>query len=142
MTSFQPELAVRCHGVFKTDGTGAASVPALRGVDLNVSLGELLMLVGPSGCGKTTLISIVAAILDPDQGECEVLGHDIFHMDQKNKVRTRLTFVMVTAQDGVSPQVLAARAFTRIPVCGHALPRILQPTPCVGTWSIQRTWEI
>ena len=89
MKNSQAELAVRCHGVFKTYGTDAASVPALRGVDLNVRLGELLMLVGPSGCGKTTLISIVAAILDSDQGECEVLGHDIIHMDQKDKVRFR-----------------------------------------------------
>jgi putative ABC transport system ATP-binding protein len=32
-------------------------VQALRGIDLDVLLGELTLLVGPSGCGKTTLIS-------------------------------------------------------------------------------------
>ena len=50
-------------GVTKTFGTGANAVQALRGIDLTVASGELLMLVGPSGCGKTTLISVLAGIL-------------------------------------------------------------------------------
>jgi putative ABC transport system ATP-binding protein len=56
-------VAVRCQGVTKTYGRGHAAVQALRGVDLDVRLGELLMLVGPSGCGKTTLISVLAGVL-------------------------------------------------------------------------------
>lgn len=69
-------LAVRCRGVVKTYGSGPVEVRALRGVDLDVTRGELLMLVGPSGCGKTTLISIIAGVLDRDAGECAVLGVD------------------------------------------------------------------
>jgi putative ABC transport system ATP-binding protein len=60
------EIAVRCHGVTKTYGRGNAAVQVLRGVDLEVRTGELLMLVGPSGCGKTTLISILAGVLARD----------------------------------------------------------------------------
>jgi putative ABC transport system ATP-binding protein len=37
-------------------------------------MGELAMLVGPSGCGKTTLISIIAGLLDANEGGLEVLG--------------------------------------------------------------------
>jgi putative ABC transport system ATP-binding protein len=58
---------------------------ALRGIDLEIHRGELLMLVGPSGCGKTTLISIVAAILNQDSGKCEVLGRDLQHMGQTER---------------------------------------------------------
>jgi putative ABC transport system ATP-binding protein len=78
-------LAVRCRGLTKTYGTGDASVMALRGIDLDVRMGELLMLVGPSGCGKTTLISIIAAILDHDSGQCEVLGRDVKRMGQRER---------------------------------------------------------
>jgi len=83
------EPVVRCRGLTKTYGHGSASVAALRGLNLDVELGELLMLVGPSGCGKTTLISILAAILDADRGECRVLGQDLGRMGEKEKVAFR-----------------------------------------------------
>ena len=83
------DIAVRCRGVTKTYGTGDARVTALRGVDLEIRRGELLMLVGPSGCGKTTLISVIAAILDPDSGTCEVLGRDLQHMGQSERAHFR-----------------------------------------------------
>jgi putative ABC transport system ATP-binding protein len=64
-------------------------VMALRGIDFEVRHGELLLLVGPSGCGKTTLISIIAAILDQDSGKCEVLGHDLEEMGQRERAHFR-----------------------------------------------------
>jgi putative ABC transport system ATP-binding protein len=84
-----PDLAVRCTGVTKTYGTGNAKVVALRGVELDVHTGELLMLVGPSGCGKTTLISVIAGILDQDEGSCMVFEHDWQHMSLYAKTRYR-----------------------------------------------------
>jgi putative ABC transport system ATP-binding protein len=83
------EFAVRCRSLTKTYGTGDAKVMALRGVDLDVRVGELLMLVGPSGCGKTTLISVIAAILNQDSGSCEVLGQELQGMDQRQRTRFR-----------------------------------------------------
>jgi putative ABC transport system ATP-binding protein len=82
-------LAVRCQGITKSYGTGDAKVTALRGIDLDVRRGELLMLVGPSGCGKTTLISVLAAILDQDGGECAVLGKDLRRMSQRQRATFR-----------------------------------------------------
>ena len=86
---FNQQLAVTCRGVTKTYGAGDTSVMALRGIDLDVRRGELLMLVGPSGCGKTTLISVIAAILDQDSGDCEVLGQNLNNMGQKERTRFR-----------------------------------------------------
>jgi len=83
------QFAVHCRGVTKTCRTGDAGVMALRGVDLDVRRDELLMLVGPSGCGKTSLISVIAAILDPDPGNCEVLGQNLKAMDPKERTRFR-----------------------------------------------------
>ena len=83
------DIAVRCRSLTKTYGAGDASVMALRGVDLDVRRGELLMVVGPSGCGKTTLISVIAAILGQDSGQCEVLGRDLKNMGQNERTRFR-----------------------------------------------------
>lgn len=89
MMKASPELAVYCRSIIKTYGAGVAKVEALRGVDLDVRRGELLMLVGPSGCGKTSLISIIAAILDQDSGTCEVLGHELQSMNPTERARFR-----------------------------------------------------
>ncbi|MBZ5590511.1 MAG: ABC transporter ATP-binding protein [Acidobacteriia bacterium] len=98
-TETQP--AVRCHGVTKTYGQGNAAVQALRGVDLDVGMGELLMLVGPSGCGKTTLISVLAGLLQRDGGDCSVLEHDYGQMSPPETTRFRgrnIGFVFQTFQ--------------------------------------------
>ena len=85
--------AVSCRGVTKTYVTGSAKVLALQGIDLDVRVGELLMLVGPSGCGKTTLISVIAGILDHDEGECLVFEQNVRDMGQTQKTRYRGTHV-------------------------------------------------
>jgi putative ABC transport system ATP-binding protein len=82
-------IAVRCHGVVKSYGEGDTKVTALRGVDLEIRQGELLMIVGPSGCGKTTLISVIGAILSQDHGECVVLGRDLQRMSQSERAHFR-----------------------------------------------------
>ncbi|MEI8226640.1 MAG: ABC transporter ATP-binding protein [Planctomycetota bacterium] len=83
------DLAVRVRGVTKEFGSGDSLARALRGVDLDVPYGELLMLVGPSGCGKTTLVSIVAGTLQPTAGDVMVLGKDLVAMSNGHKVRFR-----------------------------------------------------
>jgi putative ABC transport system ATP-binding protein len=83
------DVAVRVRGVTKEFGSDGARTRALRGVDLDVPYGELLMLVGPSGCGKTTLVSIVAGTLQPTSGEVLVLGQDLARMGNGRKVRFR-----------------------------------------------------
>ena len=82
-------LAVHCRGVTKTYDTGGQQVVALRGVDLDIHTGRLMMLVGPSGCGKTTLISVIAGILNQDEGVCEVFGQDLLHLRQKDLLKFR-----------------------------------------------------
>jgi putative ABC transport system ATP-binding protein len=85
----RPDLAVHCRGVTKDFGAGDSLTRALRGVDLDVSYGELLMLVGPSGCGKTTLVSIVAGTLQPTAGVVNVLGCDLAAMSNGRTVKFR-----------------------------------------------------
>jgi ABC-type lipoprotein export system ATPase subunit len=83
------KLAVRCQNVVKVYDTGEQKVTALNGINLDIAMGELMMLVGPSGCGKTTLISVIAGILDQDDGRCEVLGENLLNMRSKDKLNFR-----------------------------------------------------
>jgi len=83
------DVAVRVRGVTKEFGAGGSLTRALRGVDLDVPYGELLILAGPSGCGKTTLVSIVAGTLAPSDGEVVVLGKDLVAMTNGRKVKFR-----------------------------------------------------
>jgi heme ABC exporter ATP-binding subunit CcmA len=51
--------------------------PALAGVDLEVDVGEVVLLRGPNGAGKTTLLRALAGLLPVVAGEAEVLGYDL-----------------------------------------------------------------
>ena len=64
---------IRIEGVEKRFG----KVEALRGVDLEVSRGEVVCIIGPSGCGKSTLLRCINGLNLPDGGRCLVDGHEI-----------------------------------------------------------------
>ena len=83
------DIIVACRGVTRSYGSGAARTQALRGVDLDIPAGELVMLVGPSGCGKTTLISVIAGLMAPDGGECRLFGQDLARLDKREMARLR-----------------------------------------------------
>jgi len=85
----QPAIAVKCTSLKKTYGTGPAAVQALRGIDLEVPAGKLVMVVGPSGSGKTTLISVIAGILDQTAGTCIVFDNDLKVMNNRQKTHFR-----------------------------------------------------
>ena len=59
----------RTRGLTKSYGEGPAAVHALRGVDLTVHAGELLVLLGPSGSGKSTLLNILGGLDTATSGE-------------------------------------------------------------------------
>ncbi len=81
--------AVRCRGLTKGFGEADTRVMALRGVDMDVYGGQMTLLVGPSGCGKTTLISVIAGLLDPTQGEVVVLGRELHKLSGRALVQFR-----------------------------------------------------
>jgi putative ABC transport system ATP-binding protein len=84
----QPAIAVR--KLTKTYAEGSAGVAALRGVDLDVHPGELVLLVGPSGSGKTTLLSIMGCILSATSGSVQIAGKEITQLSEKQLPAVRL----------------------------------------------------
>jgi putative ABC transport system ATP-binding protein len=56
------------HELRRTYGDGPTAVQALRGIELTVGEGELLVLIGPSGSGKSTLLNILGGLDRPTSG--------------------------------------------------------------------------
>jgi len=86
-----PAIAVR--KLTKTYSQGEAGVVALRGVDLDVRAGEMVMLMGPSGSGKTTLLSIMGCILSATSGSVQLAGREVASLPQKQLPAVRLEHI-------------------------------------------------
>jgi putative ABC transport system ATP-binding protein len=116
-------LAVRCREVTKQYGTGETAVQALRGVNFDVWRGDMTLLVGPSGCGKTTLLSVIAGILDPTDGEVIVLGQDVGRMSHAKKVEFRGHNIGFVFQQFNLLPALSAAENAAVPLIIGGMPR-------------------
>jgi putative ABC transport system ATP-binding protein len=69
----------QAKGLTKVYGSGASTVHALRGVDLEIADGELVVLLGPSGSGKSTLLNILGGLDTATDGSFAFRGADLSH---------------------------------------------------------------
>jgi energy-coupling factor transporter ATP-binding protein EcfA2 len=65
---------------------------ALKGIDLNISNGEFLLICGPNGSGKTTLIRLIGGLMKPTGGSIHINGLDDPHSPQKIRHRAGMVF--------------------------------------------------
>jgi putative ABC transport system ATP-binding protein len=110
---------VEAVGLSKTYRLGAALVPAVREVTLEIRGGEFAALQGPSGSGKTTLLNLLGLLDRPDAGKVEIEGRDGEALSENARSdlrRDRFGFVfqtfnlipVLTAEENVAyPMVIA-----------------------------------
>jgi len=77
------------RGLGKVYRTGAVEVHALRGVDVDIREGELVVLLGPSGSGKSTLLNILGGIDHASSGSVRFRGIDVTSLDEGGLTRYR-----------------------------------------------------
>jgi lipoprotein-releasing system ATP-binding protein len=116
----EPVLSIR--GLERAYDTAAGPLPVLRGVDLDVSAGEIVGLIGPSGSGKSSLLHAAGLLEHPNAGRITVLGRDCSELSERVRTRVRLAqigFVYqfhhllpeFSALDNVAlPQMIAGRS--------------------------------
>ncbi len=68
---------VEVQGIYKIFKQKKIEVMALRGIDLKIYPGELVVIMGPSGSGKTTLLNILSGIEKPNAGSVKIKGMEI-----------------------------------------------------------------
>ncbi|MEY3767143.1 MAG: hypothetical protein RLZZ11_210 [Cyanobacteriota bacterium] len=76
-------------------GTGSMRRQVLQGVNLTVASGEVVLLTGPSGCGKTTLLTLVGALRQVQQGSVQVLGQELAGAGRRQRQQLRRSIGMI-----------------------------------------------
>ena len=113
-----PRPILQATGLAKRFG----QTEALRGVDVEVSRGEILAVMGPSGSGKSTLLHCLAGILTPDAGEVRLDGERIDDLDEAARSRLRRTVFGFVFQFGQLVPELPAVENAALPLLlnGHS----------------------
>ncbi|MDY6946215.1 MAG: ABC transporter ATP-binding protein [Pseudomonadota bacterium] len=89
VTGTDSRSVLQARSLSKVYGSGAVEVQALRGVDLELTAGELIVLLGASGSGKSTLLNILGGLDTPSSGEVRFLGQLLTAFDDAALTRYR-----------------------------------------------------
>jgi putative ABC transport system ATP-binding protein len=89
IASNNPEPVMQVRGVSKTYRLGEVEVHALRGIDLDLQDGELIVILGASGSGKSTLLNILGGLDTPTRGEVRYRDHVLSHANDQALTRYR-----------------------------------------------------
>ena len=87
--------AIALNGLCHWYGSGAMRRQVLDGVNLQVAAGEVVLLTGPSGCGKTTLLTLVGALRQVQEGSVQVLGQQLNGAGRRERQQLRRSIGMI-----------------------------------------------
>jgi lipoprotein-releasing system ATP-binding protein len=147
------DLVLRLNGITKAYNKGAPNeVTVLRGIDLEVTKGEVVALVAPSGAGKSTLLHIAGLLDTPDAGSVAIGGDDMTGQSDRKRTRMRRAdvgfiyqfhhllpeftalenIVLPQLADGVSQREAEARAIALLTQVGIAARADHRPAALSG----------
>jgi ABC-2 type transport system ATP-binding protein len=82
---------IRARGLTRSFKVKKETVEAVRGIDLDVEVGQLVAFLGPNGAGKSTTLRMLTTLLPPTSGSAVVAGHDVAR--DPAAVRARIGYV-------------------------------------------------
>ncbi len=126
-----PHAAVEVRGLAKRYG----EIEAVRGIDFDVTQGEVFGFLGPNGAGKSTTISMLCTLVRPTGGRASVAGHDVVR--ERDAVRRNIGLVFQdTTLDGYLTAAQNMRLHAELyGVPREAIrPRMRQVMEMVGLW--------
>ena len=80
---------VQAQNLEMTYRSGGVETHALRGVDIEITKGEMVAVMGPSGCGKTTLLNCLSGIDQATAGKITIEGTNLIDMSDNQKTKYR-----------------------------------------------------
>ena len=83
------KILLEAKDLYKSYGTGEGKTIALKGVNLRIYQGELLVILGSSGSGKSTLLNMIGGMAKPTRGEIWVDGEDICRFNDRKMTSFR-----------------------------------------------------
>jgi osmoprotectant transport system ATP-binding protein len=84
----------------------------LKGINLNITKGEFVVLIGPSGCGKTTTLKMINKLITPTSGAIYLNGEDISKLDT---IELRRSMGYVIQQTGLFPHMTVGENIGLVP---------------------------
>jgi general L-amino acid transport system ATP-binding protein len=112
------EVIIQCEDVHKWYG----SFHALRGIDMQVRKGEVIVIFGPSGSGKSTFIRTLNRLEEHQQGQIVIDGIELSH-DVRNIEKIRQEIGMVFQQFNLFPHLTVMQNITMAPIWVRKWPK-------------------
>ncbi|SFK69118.1 putative ABC transport system ATP-binding protein [Nitrosomonas aestuarii] len=82
-------MVIEVHNLNYSFGSGALTQPVLKGVNITIQKGEIVLMTGPSGSGKTTLLTIIGGLRQASNGSVLILGQQLVNSSDQDKVKIR-----------------------------------------------------
>jgi putative ABC transport system ATP-binding protein len=113
----ESHIVVRATGLVKVfKQPGVPAVLAVRGVDLELRTGQLVLVIGPSGSGKTTLLSMLGGLIPPTEGGIELAGQSLDRLPLPALTQLRLRQVGFVFQSFLLIEALSVVENVELPL--------------------------
>ena len=85
----EKEKILIAENIVRTYSSGGQKVNAIKGINLTVMKGEIVIIVGRSGSGKTTFLNVLGGLLTPDSGNVLIRGKSLYKLSEKERAAIR-----------------------------------------------------